>query len=182
MSTAKAIDSARARASELGIDLAGDWLWVDGDSQTLTLFQGEEPVRRYSVSTAHRGFGCFDGSLQTPTGWHRVSDKIGSDEVAGRVFKGRRPQPEVVAISYRQASTGRDCITSRILWLDGLEPGHNRGDGVDSHSRYIYIHGTHEEGLIGQPASVGCVRMKNADIIELYERVAEDTPVCIRGE
>ncbi|EDY87692.1 ErfK/YbiS/YcfS/YnhG family protein [gamma proteobacterium HTCC5015] len=170
------------QAGELGIELSGRWLWVRGLTQTLSLCQGDNVLANYSVSTAEKGFGCREGSHQTPIGWHRIGEKIGAGETLGRVFKGRQAQAEIADISHGTQSTGRDCITSRILWLEGQEEGLNRGGDVDSHDRYIYIHGTHEEGRIGQAASIGCVRMKNAEVTELFERVDVGAPVFIQAD
>jgi hypothetical protein len=135
--------------------------------------------RHYSVSTSRHGLGCRIDSHRTPTGLHRIAEKIGRGEPLGRVFRGRQPQAQIAAPCTEPRAGGTDTITSRILWLEGLEQGFNKGSECDSHDRYIYIHGTPEEGLIGQPASIGCIRMKNADVIDLYDRVEEGTLVMI---
>lgn len=154
-------------------------LWVDVAVQRLLLCTLEEVLASYPVSTALNGTGCQQDSFQTPTGLHQISAKIGEDQPEGMVFKGRQPTGEIAAIELSDHDTGKDLITSRILWLDGLEPGINQGNGVDTYDRYIYIHGTNEEGRIGQAVSHGCIRMKNSDVIELFDRVAVGTMVII---
>lgn len=161
-----------------------DYLAVDGvqampyavvhvAAQRLYLFQGEALRAEYPVSTAALGIGNREGSNQTPLGLHRIDSKIGDDAPFGMSFIAREPTGRIAEIVSEPVRTGRDDITTRILWLDGLEPGINRGSGIDSKERFIYIHGTSEEGLIGQPASKGCVRMYNRDVIELFDRLPE---------
>ena len=153
-------------------DGAAQALVVDVTSQHLYLFERGQLVGSYPVSTAERGTGNREGSLRTPLGLHRVDDKIGAGAPAGMIFRGRRPTGERAEIlTGPDERAARDDVTSRILWLSGLEPGVNQGGNVDSKRRYIYIHGTPEEGRIGQPASHGCVRMTNADVIALFDRV-----------
>jgi hypothetical protein len=153
-------------------------LLVRGDRQTIEFFNGvSNNSRVWPISTGLAGFGNQDGSGCTPTGFHRISACIGSDAPQGAVFKGRKPTGEVVQ-SLPDTAQG-DYITSRILWLAGLEDGVNLGGDVDSESRYIYIHGTPYQGQLGQPVSAGCVRMANMDIIDLFELVSVDTMVLI---
>lgn len=148
--------------------------------QRLYLFERGIPMQHYPVSTSRFGVGNVDGSLQTPLGVHQVRRRIGDQVPPGTIFRGRRNTGEQAHIlTDPEERSVDDNITSRILWLDGLEPGVNRGEGVDSFQRFIYIHGTDEEGRIGQPASDGCVRMKNADVIDLFDRVPENTLVMI---
>ena len=118
-------------------------------------------------------------SFQTPLGEHIVSEKIGEDLPLGAVLKGRKWTKEVIVPIKDVIDIPEDVITSRILWLDGVEQGINKGGDVDSKERFIYIHGTAEEGLIGKPASLGCIRMKNKDVIKLFNRVKENTKVLI---
>ena len=118
-------------------------------------------------------------SFQTPLGEHIVAEKIGEDLPLGAVLKGRKWTKEVVVPIKDVIDIPEDVITSRILWLDGVEQGINKGGDVDSKERFIYIHGTAEEGLIGKPASLGCIRMKNKDVIKLFNRVKENTKVLI---
>ena len=142
---------------------------VSIENQQLTVKENEQPIRIYPVSTSRFGIGTDEGSLKTPTGRFRVAGKIGGDMPDGTIFVGRVPLELGEALPPTE-----DLITSRILWLDGLEE-HN----ANTRNRFIYIHGTRHEDRIGTPASHGCVRMRNADVIELFELVDEDTPVVI---
>jgi hypothetical protein len=153
---------------------------VDISSQSLQWFLDGELEKRYHISTSRYGIGSRAGSNKTPLGLHYVKRKIGADATSGTIFKGRVSTGRVARIEHRPLATGDDFVTSRILWLSGLEEGRNRGNGVDSFSRYIYIHGTHEEGLIGKPASHGCIRMFNRDVIDLYKRIHTRTLVWIQ--
>jgi len=153
---------------------------VDISDQMLVLYEQGRETARYSVSTSSYGAGSKSGSNKTPLGAHYVRKKIGANAKSGTIFKGRKNTGKVADIEFKPRPTGDDYVTSRILWLSGLEPGKNQGPGVDSFKRYIYIHGTHEEGLIGQPASHGCVRMTNRDVIELFDRVPESSLVYIQ--
>lgn len=137
------------------------------------------PLAAYAVSTAARGAGEQRGSYQTPRGRHLIRAKIGAGLPANTVFVGRRPTGEIWTPELGAQQPERDWILSRILWLSGCEPGRNRLGGCDSMRRYIYIHGTADEHLLGQPASHGCIRMANADVIDLFERVPAYTPVEI---
>ena len=139
--------------------------------QQLILKENEEPIRTYPVSTSQFGIGTEEGSFKTPTGRFRVTEKIGGDMPHGTVFVGRVPlQPE------QALPLTEDLITSRILWLDGLDE-----QNANTRDRYVYIHGTKHEHKIGTAASHGCVRMRNADVIELFEMVDEGTPVVIEA-
>lgn len=174
--------SAAAMADRLAAnDEAGDQaLVVDVPGQRLYLYESGELVGSFPVSTAERGTGNREGSMKTPLGLHRVDEKIGAGAPRGMIFRGRRPTGELAEIlTGPDQRAAHDDVTSRILWLEGLEPGVNRGGEVDSRQRYIYIHGTPEEGRIGQPASHGCVRMTNADVITLFDRVREGALVDI---
>jgi lipoprotein-anchoring transpeptidase ErfK/SrfK len=152
---------------------------VSLSNQKLYWYRQGRLVKTYPVSTSRYGAGNKDGSYRTPLGVHRIREKIGGDALLGTIFKGRKNTHQVAQILTDGIKTSHDYITSRILWLDGLEPGINRGEGIDTYSRYIYIHGTHEEGLVGQPVSYGCVRMTNRDVIELYDQMREDDLVVI---
>ncbi|WP_139349966.1 L,D-transpeptidase [Thioalkalivibrio denitrificans] len=148
--------------------------------QRLYLFKGGLPMKDYPVSTSRFGVGNEDGSFKTPLGVHQVRRRIGEEAPMGTIFRGRRNTGEVARILTGNGERSPDDnITSRILWLDGLEEGVNRGGDVDSFQRFIYIHGTDEEGLIGTPVSEGCVRMTNRDVIELFDQVPEGTLVMI---
>ena len=127
------------------------------------------PIRTYPVSTSRFGIGTEQGSLKTPIGRFRVAEKIGDDMPAGTIFQSRVPlKPD------DQLPPTEDLVMSRILWLDGLQE-HN----ANTRERFIYIHGTKHEGKIGSPASCGCIRMRNADVVELFDLVDDDTPVII---
>lgn len=157
----------------------GRCLLVDADSQRLWTFQAGQAVGRYVVSTSRFGLGCRSGSQRTPTGWHRVEARIGDGERAGTVFRGRLPQGWTSAGLPAEQRHSRDLITSRILWLRGLEPGWNAGPGCDSYDRYIYIHGTAAREALGQPASIGCVRLSDADVIAVFDWTPLGAPVYI---
>lgn len=148
-------------------------------AQRLYLMQGGRLLKTYPVSTSAFGPGFRQGSNQTPLGLHRVREMIGDGAPPGMVFKARRPTGRIADIIRDPIDVPEDDVTTRIMWLEGLEPGVNQGGNVDSYRRYIYIHGTPEEGLIGRPASHGCVRMLNADVIDLFGRLGEGALVYI---
>ena len=154
---------------------------IDVPSQTLTLLDDGRELRRYSVSTAKNGVGEENGSYCTPRGAHIVRAKIGAAQPENTVFVRRRPTGEVWTPELYARYPGRDWILTRILWLSGCEPGRNRLGKVDTMRRYIYIHGSPDVVEMGKPGSIGCVRMRNRDIIELFDRVPPYTPVEIRG-
>lgn len=153
---------------------------VDIASQTLSLFGNDGAcIRRYAVSTAKNGAGEEKGSYRTPRGRHVIRARIGAGAPLGAAFRGRRPTGEVWSTALAEAAPGRDWILTRILWLSGLEPGRNRLGKVDSMQRYIYIHGTPDTEPMGVPLSIGCVRMRNRDVAELFELVPVGTRVDI---
>ena len=141
--------------------------------------EGHTLVRQYPVSCATNGAGEREGSFCTPLGRHRIAEKIGAGAPLCAAFKARELTGEIWTPELDAANPGRDWILTRILWLEGLEPGRNKGGMVDTHNRYIYIHGTHEEHKIGTPASHCCIRMKNADVAELFDLVKVGTEVRI---
>ncbi len=148
--------------------------------QTLTLFDDFGGVKaRYPVSTAANGAGCEKDSGCTPLGEHVVRAKIGAGLLANTVFVGRRFTGEICTPELMAQFPERDWILTRILWLSGKEVGRNRLGNVDTMQRYIYIHGTPDSVQIGKPDSHGCVRMRNADIIQLFDIVPVGTPVLI---
>ncbi|HJU50586.1 MAG TPA: L,D-transpeptidase [Pseudogulbenkiania sp.] len=148
--------------------------------QMLALFDDNgHLLRRYPVSTAALGAGERQGSYQTPRGCHIVRAKIGGGAPAGAVFKARRWNGEICTADSYAAQPERDWILSRILWLSGREPGRNRLGQVDTMRRYIYLHGTPDQVELGRPGSHGCVRMRNRDIIELFDLVPYGTEVEI---
>lgn len=153
---------------------------IDLGKQTLTLRDDEGgEIKQYLVSTATKGGGEFEDSNQTPRGKHRIRAKIGADAAPGTVFKGRRPTGEVYSVELAQAEPRRDWILSRILWLCGEEIGRNRLGAVDTMRRFIYIHGAADTAVMGKPGSIGCIRMSNSDVIDLFERVDIGTKVEI---
>ena len=155
---------------------------IDIPSQTLSLLGDDGAcIRRYSVSTARNGAGEASGSFCTPRGRHIIRARIGAGAPIGAAFRGRRPTGEVWTPELAAANPGRDWILTRILWLSGTEPGFNRLGEVDSMRRYIYIHGTPDTEPMGVPLSIGCVRMRNRDVAELFELVQAGTPVDIRA-
>jgi lipoprotein-anchoring transpeptidase ErfK/SrfK len=135
--------------------------------------------KTYLVSTASRGPGEKNGSLCTPRGRHIVRAKIGAGEPLNSVFVRRRPTGEVWTPELHEKFPGRDWILTRILWLSGREPGRNRLGDVDTMRRYIYIHGSPDSAVMGKPGSIGCIRMRNRDIVELFDLVPPYTPVEI---
>lgn len=147
--------------------------------QRLQLLDDAQVLMDVAVSTAVNGPGEENGSGCTPRGWHLVRAKIGADCPENTVFRARRPTGEIYSPDLRQSNPGRDWILSRILWLSGLEPGRNRLGNVDTMRRYIYIHGTPDEEPMGVPQSHGCVRMRNRDIIRLFDFVEIGTRVLI---
>lgn len=153
---------------------------VDVSEQVLYLYDGDSLVKRYPVSTSKYGTGNRQGSFQTPLGRHRVKKKLGAGAPISTIFKNRVNLHERAAVDSTSQGAPEDFVTSRILWLEGLEPGKNKGRLIDSYKRFIYIHGTASEGLIGRPASNGCIRMTNRDVIELFDRVPEGVSVDIR--
>ena len=154
---------------------------VNVAGQRLELLDGKRTIGSFPVSTAKAGLGEQQGSLQTPRGLHMVRAKIGAGLPAGAVLVARRPTGEICDEKLLNEDPERDWILSRILWLSGCEPGRNRLGKVDTMRRYIYIHGTPHEKDLGRPVSCGCIRMANADVIELFERVALQTKVVIDG-
>jgi lipoprotein-anchoring transpeptidase ErfK/SrfK len=153
---------------------------IDLAAQSLTLLPADGPMQAWAVSTARNGAGEARDSGCTPRGRHVVRARIGAGLPRGAVLVGRRPTGEVWSPALARAEPGRDWILSRILWLSGLERGRNRLGRVDTMRRYIYIHGTPDDQPMGIPASHGCIRMRNDDVIELFELVPAGTEVLIR--
>ncbi|AFL76136.1 L,D-transpeptidase [Thiocystis violascens] len=149
--------------------------------QTLTRWEGGRAVARYAVSTGRNGAGERNGSGCTPRGLHRVRMRIGEGCPVGTVFRGRRPTGEILDDELAAAYPERDWILTRILWLTGCEPGINRGGCVDTLRRYIYIHGCPDAAPMGEPCSHGCIRMRNRDLIELFDQTPIGMLVEIRN-
>ena len=148
--------------------------------QVLTLFDNFSCVKaQYLVSTAANGTGCEKDSGCTPLGAHIIRAKIGADAQANAVFVGRRATGEICTPELMAQYPNRDWILTRILWLSGTEIGKNRLGNVDTMQRYIYIHGTPDSTDMGEVVSHGCVRMRNADVIELFDLVEAGTPVLV---
>jgi L,D-transpeptidase catalytic domain len=136
-------------------------------------------IHQYPVSTSKYGTGNQNGSEQTPLGLHRIKDKLGGAMPVNEVFIGRLPHGNLEECIERGVELPDDVIMSRIMWLEGMEPGRNKGGFVDTYQRYIYIHGTNHEDDIGKPSSIGCIRMRNKDIVELFRLVDVGTEVLI---
>lgn len=183
-------EGALAVASELPPDIrarldAAGWtervgdglgLWVSVTRQELIgLAQGRVSFV-YSCSTAKKGVGHRENSNQTPLGWHQIDERFGDGLPEGAVFSERTFTGQVWT---PDQATEKDLILTRILWLRGLEAGVNAGPGIDTHDRYIYIHGTPAEGQLGRPASLGCIRLSNKHVVELFDRTTTGTRVLI---
>jgi L,D-transpeptidase YbiS len=151
---------------------------IPEQSLKLLADDGKE-LKRYSVSTSRKGVGELEGSFQTPRGEHIVRAKIGAGQPLNTVFRGRRPTGEIWTPELGERFPGRDWILTRILWLSGREVGKNRLGKVDTMRRYIYIHGSPDSVPMGTPGSIGCIRMRNHDIVELFERVSPGIRVSI---
>ena len=161
-------------------------LTINIAQQTLTLYKQQKAVAHYSVSTAKNGIGSQQDSGCTPLGLHIIAEKIGDNAPSHAVFIGRVATGEIYDAELGLLNPERDWILSRILWLGGLEEGVNKGSnsqgGCDTYQRYIYIHGTPDSEAKGRPLSHGCVRMRNQDIVELFEQVDKGTMVTIVAE
>ncbi len=152
---------------------------IDIGRQRLLLLDGKQTLMAFSISTAKNGPGEKQGSEQTPRGWHVIRAKIGSGQPLNCVFAGRRPTGEIYSPALRQQQPQRDWILTRILWLSGVEKGRNRLGDVDTMRRYIYIHGCPDEDKMGMPGSHGCIKMRNQDVIRLFDAVPYGTRVYI---
>ncbi|MBN2107828.1 MAG: L,D-transpeptidase [Deltaproteobacteria bacterium] len=155
------------------------WIRVNIHLQRLDLLEGDQLLASYPVSTAAKGAGEREGGGQTPRGLHEIRAKIGGGAPMGAVFVGRRATGEICTPEMVRSEPQRDWILTRILWLRGLEPGRNRFGDVDTMRRYVYIHGTPHEVALGTPVSHGCIRMRSADVIALFDLVQSGTPVEI---
>lgn len=165
----------QVRYPEHAVD--GDLLYISVHRQTLFHVRNGALLTEYPIATASNGLGAEQDSYRTPTGLHRITEKVGDGVpplgiLKDRTFTGELADPDFAGVD-------KDWITSRILWLSGLEPGTNQGGAVDSHDRYIYIHGTANERSVGTPSSKGCIRMRNADVIALYDQVPVNALVVV---
>lgn len=172
------VQSVSDKLAALNIKQTPRALFVSIDEQTLTVVAEGKESRQFQVSTSLKPPSCIENSYGTPTGLHRIARKIGDGAPSGTVFRARLS----IGKTFDQLSPEEqrpNLVTTRILWLEGLEPGHNQGQGRDSFDRYIYIHGTNHEDLIGTPSSGGCVQLRNEEMIELYNLVSEGDLVFI---
>ena len=158
---------------------AENLLYVDIENQSLIYLKKGSIQKIYTISSSSYGTGSKENSYKTPLGKHEIYKKIGGNLPENAILKGRVWNGAIADVIKEPIDTDFDHVTSRILWLDGLEIGKNKGKGIDSRKRFIYIHGTAEEGLIGKPASDGCIRMYNRDVIELFDLVNEKAQVWI---
>ena len=158
-----------AEARRRGMPVDGLLLIADTSSQRATLINAEGILLDYPMSSSKYGTGSQVDSNKTPLGWHKVLERIGGDELQGRSFTSRVPDKSLLSPEQWRSNEGRDFVLTRILLLTGLEPGVNAGGKVDSHERCIYIHGTNQEHLLGKPASHGCLRLSNRDVMELFD-------------
>lgn len=157
------------------------WIRISIPEQQLVLLEKKQPLAVYPVSTARNGPGEQRGSGCTPRGWHRIRIKIGAGQPPNAVFVGRRPTGEIYSPDLAAQYPNRDWILTRILWLTGLESGRNRGGDCDTLRRFVYIHGCPDTVPMGMPLSHGCIRMRNQDLLELFERVMAGDRVFIAG-
>jgi lipoprotein-anchoring transpeptidase ErfK/SrfK len=149
-------------------------------SQKLYLYgDNNHVIRQYRISSARNGVGQENGSFRTPLGKHLIRAKIGADQPVNTVFVRRRPTGETYSPELGARYPGRDWILTRILWLSGCEPGFNRLGSVDTMRRFIYIHGSPDTVEMGKPGSIGCIRMNNEDLLDLFARVNFGTEVYI---
>jgi lipoprotein-anchoring transpeptidase ErfK/SrfK len=154
-------------------------LFVSIENQKMYHIKEGAIVKKYIISSSEYGTGSEAGSNKTPLGLHKVKEKYGDNIPINGRMKGRVFYGDIATIYTDETKSKTDDITSRIFWLEGMEKGKNKGEGIDSYTRHIYIHGTSEEGRLGKPASHGCIRMKNKEVIDLYKTIAIGTLVLI---
>lgn len=168
----------RERCATLGIELSHQNAFACLREQKYYLFAGGELEKVYTISSSRRPPCCVENSLGTPLGLHRIAEKIGEGAPAGTVFRGRVSLGKAFW-EMPEEEQAKNLITTRILWLDGLEEGRNRGEGIDTHARYVYLHGTNHEERLGTPDSHGCLLFSNADIVDIFNRTASGTLLLI---
>jgi L,D-transpeptidase YbiS len=156
-------------------------LSADMDRWDLESLSSHEPALEYAISSSKNGVGQKMGSYQTPLGRHRIRAKIGAGAPLETVFVGRRPTGEIWTPELAQANPSRDWILTRILWLCGLEPGFNRFGDCDTMRRYVYLHGSPPTVEMGEPGSIGCIRMRSPDIVALFDRVQAGVTVHLHS-
>ncbi|HUJ43125.1 MAG TPA: L,D-transpeptidase [Opitutaceae bacterium] len=166
------------KCAALGIKPANQLLAVHLGTQTMQFYRAGELTRAFVISTSLRPAANAKGSLGTPLGLHAIAEKIGHGQPPGMIFRARVPTGRHFA-ELGEEENRDNLITSRVLWLRGLEPDVNLGGDVDSHDRYIYIHGTNHEERLGAPQSAGCILMRNLEIVELFEEVRSGDHVWI---
>ena len=154
-------------------------LFVSIENQKMYHIKEGAIVKKYIISSSEYGTGSEEGSNKTPLGLHKVKEKYGDETPINGIMTGRVFYGQIATLYNDKTKSKTDDVTSRIFWLEGLENGKNKGEGIDSYKRYIYIHGTSEEGRLGTPASHGCIRMKNNEVIDLYKTIAIGTLVLI---
>lgn len=172
------MELANKTCQRLGIKPADRLLFVRIGTATLQFYRSGVLVQSYPVSTSRRPPSNVKHSLGTPRGLHEIAERIGAGQPPGMVFKARVPTGRHFS-ELADSAPADNLITSRILWLRGLEPGVNRGGDVDSYERYIYLHGTNHDARIGEPLSAGCVLLRNLDIVALYDQVRPGDHVLI---
>lgn len=155
------------------------FIYVGVERQKMFVFVAGKIQKIYDVSTSKHGAGSMHGSNCTPVGLHRINGKYGESVPKGGVLTARKFTGRITDIVLDEVDTGKDEITSRVITIEGMEVDINKGGHMDSYARQIYIHGTSEEGLIGKPASHGCIRMRNDDVIELFSFINEGAPLII---
>ena len=165
----------RAKLTLCGIEPAERWIFVSIAAQRLFCYEGARLIKEYPCSTSAKPPSCQYGSNGTPPGLHKIAEKIGAGAARGAIFEKRADTGKTAL----EDDTGKTYITSRILWLEGLEEGKNKGYECGSYNRKIYIHGINREEKIGSPWSNGCVEMKNDDVIGLFDWVKEGDRVLI---
>jgi len=156
-----------------------NYIYVAVKKQKLYLIRDGRVISEHQISTAKNGLGTEKGSLKTPTGLHLIKEKVGDDLDLGAIIKEKVPTGGFAEIRSEKNSSPGDIITTRLLHLEGVEAGLNKGGPNDSYFRGIMIHGTPDEGLIGKPVSHGCIRMRNHEIVELYDKIKPGTHVII---
>ncbi len=173
-SKSKIPEACLATCGRLKVEPTPYVLTVNITHQSVSLFKNNHFVKQFPCSTSRFGIGQVLDSNCTPLGLHRIAEKIGAGEPAGTVFKARTIVGHTAQPEFADAK-----ITTRIMWLEGLEPGFNQGGNVDTHDRYIYIHGTGDQASIGKPASHGCIHLADADLISLFDLLPRGTLVWI---
>lgn len=157
-----------------GVEVGSKSIFISIAKQKLYLLVNGAVTKEYPISSAKAGVGTEPNSNKTPSGLHRVKERIGAKAKIGEIIKGGTPTGKITKIFTDKTDVASDYITTRVMWLDGVEP-----ENKNTHERYVYIHGTPEEGLVGTPHSHGCIRMKNADVLDLFNQTPSGTYVYI---